>query len=64
VGGSPAGWWVTFYQFGIDEGPVRLMIENCRTGLLWASGAVARRKSRDCCAPGYQAAGSAKPGRW
>ena len=28
-------WWVTPYQFGIDQGPVALMIENYRTGLIW-----------------------------
>ena len=32
---SPIGWWVTPYQFGIDQGPVVLMIENYRTGLIW-----------------------------
>jgi hypothetical protein len=32
---SPTGWWVTPYHFGIDQGPVALMIENYRTGLLW-----------------------------
>jgi hypothetical protein len=26
---------VTPYQFGIDQGPVVLMIENYRTGLIW-----------------------------
>jgi len=26
---------VTPYHFGIDQGPVVLMIENYRTGLLW-----------------------------
>src|SRR5215831_12990110 len=35
VEGSPTGWWVTPYQFGIDQGPVVLMIENYRTGLIW-----------------------------
>jgi hypothetical protein len=35
VEGSPTGWWVTPYHFGIDQGPVVLMIENYRTGLLW-----------------------------
>jgi hypothetical protein len=35
VDGSPTGWWVTPYHFGIDQGPVVLMIENHRTGLLW-----------------------------
>jgi hypothetical protein len=32
---SLTGWWVTPYHFGIDQGPVVLMIENYRTGLLW-----------------------------
>jgi hypothetical protein len=32
---SPRGWWVTSYHFGIDQGPIVLMIENYRTGLLW-----------------------------
>ena len=35
VDDSPTGWWVTPYQFGIDQGPVVLMIENYRTGLVW-----------------------------
>jgi len=35
VENSATGWWVTPYYFGIDQGPVVLMIENCRTGLLW-----------------------------
>jgi hypothetical protein len=35
VEGRPTGWWVTPYQFGIDQGPVVLMIENYRTGLIW-----------------------------
>ena len=34
-GGQCTGWWVTPYHFGIDQGPVVLMIENYRTGLLW-----------------------------
>lgn len=32
---SPTGFWVTPCHFGIDQGPVILMIENYRTGLLW-----------------------------
>ena len=32
---SPTGWWVTPYHFGIDQGPVSLMVENYRTGLIW-----------------------------
>ena len=35
VPGSPTGWWITPYHFGIDQGPVILMIENYRTGLIW-----------------------------
>jgi hypothetical protein len=34
VEGSDVGW-VTPYHFGIDQGPIVLMIENYRTGLLW-----------------------------
>jgi hypothetical protein len=40
VTASETGWWVTPYQFGIDQGPVVLMIENHRTGLIWG---IARR---------------------
>lgn len=32
---SPTGWWVTPHHFGIDQGPVVLMVENYRTGLVW-----------------------------
>ncbi len=32
---SPTGWWVTPFYFGIDQGPVAVMIENYRTGLIW-----------------------------
>jgi hypothetical protein len=32
---SPTGWWVSPYYFGIDQGPVVLMIENYRSGLIW-----------------------------
>ena len=32
---SPIGFWVTPYYFGIDQGPVALMIENYRSGLIW-----------------------------
>jgi hypothetical protein len=35
VADSPTGWWVTPYHFGIDQGPVALMVENYRTGLIW-----------------------------
>jgi hypothetical protein len=36
VEGRPTGWWVTPYHFGIDQGPVALMIENYRTELIWS----------------------------
>ena len=32
---SSTGYWVTPYHFGVDQGPVILMIENYRTGLIW-----------------------------
>ncbi len=32
---SPTGWWVSPYHFGIDQGPIILMVENHRTGLIW-----------------------------
>jgi hypothetical protein len=35
VSDSATGWWVTPYHYGIDQGPVVLMIENYRTGLIW-----------------------------
>lgn len=35
VDDSPTGWWLTPYYFGIDQGPVVLMIENYRSGLIW-----------------------------
>jgi hypothetical protein len=35
VEGSATGWWISPYHFGIDQGPVVLMIENYRTGLIW-----------------------------
>lgn len=35
VNDSPTGWWVTPYHFGVDQGPIILMIENYRSGLIW-----------------------------
>ncbi len=32
---SRTGWWVSPYYFGIDQGPVVLMIENYRSGMIW-----------------------------
>ena len=33
--GDPHRWWVSPHYFGINEGPVVLMIENYQTGLPW-----------------------------
>ena len=33
---GPAGSWVSPWHFGISQGPVVLMIENHRSGLLWS----------------------------
>jgi hypothetical protein len=33
--GNPYGWWVSPWHFGINQGPIILMIENYRTGLIW-----------------------------
>ncbi|MDQ0322035.1 hypothetical protein QO002_004241 [Pararhizobium capsulatum DSM 1112] len=32
---NSTGCWISPYHFGIDQGPVVLMIENYRTGLIW-----------------------------
>jgi len=33
--GNPYGWWVSPWHYGINQGPIVLMIENYRTGMLW-----------------------------
>jgi hypothetical protein len=33
--GNPHGWWVSPWHFGLNEGPIVLMIENYCSGLLW-----------------------------
>ncbi len=33
--GNPYGYWVSPWHFGLNQGPIILMIENYRTGLLW-----------------------------
>lgn len=33
--GNPYGWWVSSWHFGINQGPIILMIENYRSGFLW-----------------------------
>jgi len=34
--GNPYGWWVSPWHFGINQGPIVLMIENYRSGFLWS----------------------------
>ena len=33
--GNPYGWWVSPWHYGLNQGPIILMIENHRTGLVW-----------------------------
>ena len=33
--GNPHGWWVSPWHYGLNQGPIVLMIENHRTSLLW-----------------------------
>jgi len=33
--GNPYGWWVSPWHVGLNEGPIVLMIENYRSGMLW-----------------------------
>ena len=33
--GNPYGYWVSPWHFGLNQGPIVLMIENHRSGLLW-----------------------------
>ena len=33
--GNPYGWWVSPWHFGLNQGPIVLMIENHRSGMLW-----------------------------
>ena len=35
LAGNPYGWWVSPWHYGLNQGPIVLMIENYRTGLLW-----------------------------
>jgi hypothetical protein len=34
--GNPFGWWVSRWHFGLNKGPIVLMIENYRTGMMWS----------------------------
>ena len=33
--GNTVGWWVSPWHFGLNQGPVVLMIENYRSGMVW-----------------------------
>ncbi|MDK1491207.1 glucoamylase family protein [Sinorhizobium sp. 7-81] len=33
--GNPYGWWVSPWHFGLNQGPIVLMLENHESGLLW-----------------------------
>ncbi len=33
--GNPYGWWVSPWHYGLNQGPIILMIENYRSGFLW-----------------------------
>ena len=33
--GNPQGYWVSPWHFGLNEGPIVLMIENYRSGMIW-----------------------------
>ena len=33
--GNPYGWWVSPWHFGLNQGPIVLMLENHRSGLMW-----------------------------
>jgi hypothetical protein len=33
--GNPYGWWVSPWHYGLNQGPIVLMIENFLTGFLW-----------------------------
>ena len=33
--GNPYGWWVSPWHFGLNQGPIVLMIENYRSGSVW-----------------------------
>ena len=33
--GNPYGWWASPWHYGLNQGPIILMIENYRSGLFW-----------------------------
>ena len=54
--GEAAGWFSGHY-YGINEGPVVLMIENYRSGFLWELMKRSPISSRDCSVPAFVGAG-------
>lgn len=32
---DPSQWWVSLFHYGLNQGPIVLLIENYRSGLLW-----------------------------
>ena len=34
--GNPYGWWVSPWHYGLNQGPIILMIENYSSGFLWS----------------------------
>jgi hypothetical protein len=59
--GNPLGWWVSPWHFGLDEGPIVLMIENHRSGMLCATVPIFVKayRERDSPAAGLQKAANA-----
>ena len=47
------GDWVSPLNYGLDQGPIVMMIENHRTGLLWNSCGAARISGADCGRRGF-----------
>jgi hypothetical protein len=51
---DPSQWWVSPFHYGLNQGPIVLMIENYRSGLLW-------RLMRQCA---YLVTGLRRAGFW
>ncbi len=49
--------WISPYHFGINQGPILLMIENYRTGLIWSLCVNAPISSRVFAEPAFRAVG-------
>ena len=51
------GWWTSPWHLGLNQGPVVLMIENYRSGLIWRLMRQCPYLSAACAGQGLQAAG-------